>query len=473
MYKKRLHPIAIAFTICKYTWSLFPLYTIVLVNFSKSFPFSTFVNTMVLIGLFLVGVTISSFLSWKTFTYTLDGTNLIIEHGLLFHSKRSIPIDRIQSTNEQENILHRWFGLVQLQIETAGGTGPELVLRAISKEEARQLRSVLTRHSHATGKDSSLYMRTLSSRHLLFYAITSGTVGIVLSAVAGLYTEFGDYIIIPLKLSDLYTHQPLFYVGFLLFSVFIMWIIGILIVYQKYYDFRLIRQEDNLIITRGLFHKQKMIIPLGRIQAVKIEENIVRQWFGFASVRLISAGADEGEDSKIVSFPLVKIKELPFLFKHFLPDFEIQTALQRLPHRARRRYMFRTILPVLLLSITAYFFTFIKYVLPVLYLLGLWLGYRRYKDAGWMITNQQIIFRTRFLGRTTVIIKRHRIQSLTVQKTMVQEPTSLCTIKVYVKVGVAYNAFSLVDVDESTGTSVRKWYSYEKEPTVFPYMKNG
>lgn len=480
MYKvKQLHPAAILLTIGKYTRNLFPLYTVVLFNLSDKLPFTGIINTMLLIGVFLAVISSGAFVSWKTFTYAIDETQILIEHGLFIRSKRSIPKERIQSLNESEDIIHRLFGLVKLQIDTAGGSGPELVLRAIAKKEAENIRKELARSIERNEvSDEAIpfpyHIFRLSRRRLLFYAATSGTVGIVLSAALGLYLEIDDYFSLPIRLSDFYSKSPAFYASILSLTACMVWLIGMLIVYQKYYNFQVVRQQENLIITRGLFEKQKLILPLQRVQAVRIEENLVRQLFRVATIRLVSAGGqgDDHEEMKLICFPLVKTSELSFIFKHFLPDFEIHSSLQRLPRRACKRYMFCSVFPVVVFSLAAYYVPFIRYALPFLFSVCFWLGYRRYKDAGWRIAKQQLIFRFRRFGRNTVLVKRNRIQSVSVQKTMLQEHAFLCTIKVYAKSGIGRTVFSLKDADESVEKSIRHWYSYEKEAALdCQYMK--
>ena len=56
-------------------------------------------------------------------------------------NEKYISLERIQTVNTSEGIFQRIFGLVRVQIETAGGTdGPEVSLTAITKAEAEQLK---------------------------------------------------------------------------------------------------------------------------------------------------------------------------------------------------------------------------------------------------------------------------------------------------------------------------------------------
>jgi putative membrane protein len=471
---KRLHPAAILLIIGRYLWNLFPLYTVVLFNFSDDLPFTRLINTILLIGMFVTVISFGAFVSWQRFSYTIDETQLLMEHGLFTRKKRSIPKKRIQSMNESEDIIHRLFGLVKLQIDTAGAAGPEVVLRAVAKEEAERIRRELVHSINMADVSEEpipfpCYTFRLSRKRLLCYAATSGTVGIVLSAVLGLYSEIYDYFPLPIRLSDLSSHSPVFYVTSLFLLACIIWIIGILIVYQKYYNFQAVRQQEDLVITRGLFEKQKLIIPLQRIQAVRVEENWIRQLLQVAAVRLVSASGqgDDHEELKFVCFPLIRKKELSFILRHFLPEFEIRSSIQRLPRRTCKRYIFRSIFPVICLSLAIfYYIPTVRYALPFLLTFTVWIGYKRYKDAGWSIDGQQLTFTTRRFGRSTIFVKRNRIQSLSIHTTIMQEGSALCTIKAYTKSGAGRSVILIKDVDESVGKSVRYWYSYKSNKSL-------
>ena len=52
---------------------------------------------------------------------------------------RYIRFERIHSVDVSEGIIQRLFGLVKVNIETAGGSKAEAVLSAIRKEEAERL----------------------------------------------------------------------------------------------------------------------------------------------------------------------------------------------------------------------------------------------------------------------------------------------------------------------------------------------
>src|SRR5690606_23891463 len=112
-----------------------------------------------------------------------------------------------QSLDFSEGILHRPFGLVKVKVETAGGNieKSEAEMSAIKKEDALALRTLITESKNrekesegivenieATPKQSILYK--ISPKQLLFFASTSGRIGVVVLAVLGFGSQFDELI---------------------------------------------------------------------------------------------------------------------------------------------------------------------------------------------------------------------------------------------------------------------------------------
>lgn len=65
------------------------------------------------------------------------------------------------------------------------------------------------------------------------------------------------------------------------------------------------------MISRGIIEKHQVTIPLRKIQAIKIKENIIRQLFGFVTVSIVSAGGGDREKEEgalTILFPMIHKK---------------------------------------------------------------------------------------------------------------------------------------------------------------------
>jgi putative membrane protein len=90
-------------------------------------------------------------LRWRATRYAVADGALRLRSGILSRSERVIPASRISALDTTRGIVQRAFGLVSLEVQTAGGgKKAELRLDALTTEEAERLRSALG-HARATG----------------------------------------------------------------------------------------------------------------------------------------------------------------------------------------------------------------------------------------------------------------------------------------------------------------------------------
>ena len=158
---------------------------------------------LVILALFITAV-VRALIKWLTFTYWIDEGELKTEYGLLVKSKRYVPIERIQSLNYHEGIVHRLFKLQQVSVETAGGGdgGAEVVLSAVSKEVAHHFETeinALRLHQNVVGEtveldqyDNAIYK--ITDKNLVLHATTSNGIGVVLASIGALITQLIQFI---------------------------------------------------------------------------------------------------------------------------------------------------------------------------------------------------------------------------------------------------------------------------------------
>ena len=99
---------------------------------------------MTLIAIAAVALsTIGSLISYFTFYFRLEETELVMRSGLFNKTFRSIPFDRIQTISFTQNIIHRIFNVVQLDLDTAGSSGSELAIKALSHQKANSIKAFI------------------------------------------------------------------------------------------------------------------------------------------------------------------------------------------------------------------------------------------------------------------------------------------------------------------------------------------
>ena len=394
------------------------------------------------------------FLSWRATTYEVSGGAFRLRQGVLQKNERTIPLEHVQSVDMVQGIVRRFFGIVEVRVETAGGgTGePDASLSALDRAQAEALRLGIegSRREPAGAEEAAgpAVLRRLGTRELLVAGATSGQIGVAFSLIAvvsQLFDNLGDFFSEDLiwRTFEAIAPNSIAPVLLLVFAVGLFaWLLAIAGTILAYAGFTLSREGDFLYVRRGLLERREATIPLARIQAVRIVEGVLRQPFSLASVRVESAGYGEDAGVSTTLFPLLPREEVQNLLLDAAPEFAIAPVLEPLPARALRRYVFRATAPVLLLAaafapvwalafdFAAWWFAALLLVFPAaLY------GWLRYRGAGWAYERDRLVVRSRRLARTTTIAPRRRLQSRGVIRSPFQRRARLATFRAQVASG--------------------------------------
>jgi putative membrane protein len=162
----------------------------------------------------------------------------------------------------------------------------------------------------------------------------------------------------------------------ILVLLFLAWLLSLLGTLIRFAGFRMVRDDHNIKISRGLLERQQITIPLRRIQAIKLIEGILRQPFGMVSIQVVSVSniGTKGEGNLIV--PLLPKAQVISFLEEALPEFAMSLQVLRLPSRSKNRYYLINILPVIVLAVLSSIFIPKGYLAFLLLPLAAWLGYQ-------------------------------------------------------------------------------------------------
>ncbi|MED0688104.1 PH domain-containing protein [Anoxybacillus ayderensis] len=458
--KKRLHPIAIVIYIVK-RLKQGPFLVLALLLAIKKKTGDPFVDWLPLF-LFLFYAMFAGYMSWQRFTYRLQENDMYIERGIFVKKKRYIPFERIQGISYSSGVLQRLVGVVQVHIETAGRQmdEPEVILSAVSIEEAKQIERAVhhqKRENICIGiEDKTDAIFTLRFRDALFLSTTSGGAFGVIAAIGAFLSDFNDFI--PFERLNIFFHaddtaSTLVLLFIVLMIAYALSVIGHLF---RYMNFTVVKQNKTITITTGLLQKKSISTSIERVQAIGVKESPIRHLFGYVSVHLIHAGGalDDGKHGSLVLFPLVCKNEVASLIAVCFPEYRLDDSFRSLCTHARWRYMLRSLYTVMLIPVIAIVF-FQRFETLLLLLPAVYVGYRSYKRAGVTIKSEQLALRSGWLTIKTVYMLKHRIQSLTVSQTRMQQRLGLCTVRATVMPGIRTK---VVDVDEHEAQAIYKWF---------------
>ncbi|MFB1099772.1 PH domain-containing protein [Terribacillus sp. JSM ZJ617] len=474
---KRMHPISIVLRMLKLIKdAIVPLaiaFIALLRDMTKLFWWSPFA----LIGVILLLSGLFGFLYWYRFTYRMEDDELRIESGVFIRKKRYISRHRIHSVNTSANILHRLFGLVKLEVQTAGGgKEAEGMIPALSQLDAAAIQQFVKRKGNIVLQENTedAPMREernsyrLSFRRLLVAAATSGGTGVIfgfLFAITQQADEVVNINIYSFAYDWLSQQSLLLSIIFVIGSLALTWMVAMVGTILKYCFFDITKQGNELSIRRGLLEKREMTIPLHRIQALKIEENIFRQPFGLLAVSAeIAGGASDADKNSFstVLFPLLKKSELASFLNELLPEFVVEPSFRKPPKRALLRYLFLpSLLTVLATGVLVYFFGGYGLLALLLVVIIIIFGILSYREAGVSWETDMLTMRYRELTRVTVHVNRKKVQAFYASQHYFQSKKQLGTLKIAVASGGTMGSrFKVKHLEEKDTKDASDWYSF-------------
>ncbi|WP_377891916.1 PH domain-containing protein [Alkalihalobacillus sp. R86527] len=469
--KKRLHPVAMLLAFLTSLKEVaIPLVIFVFIGRGgEGYSWWHFL----IMGAFLLFTLGNGVLSWWFYNYQIKNNELQIHQGFIFRKKRFIPRERVQSIDTSQGVIQRLFGLVKVQIETAGGGGePEVVMSALNRFEAEQLKAELYKSSKSQEEETEgtpiierpVKEYSLTKKDLIIAASTSGGIGVFLSFIAAIGSQVDN--ILPDEFYTTVTERVMdATLTFILIGAVVVlllsWFFSVLGTVLKYGGFVLSRTEDDLIIKRGILERRQLTIPVQRVQAIRMVEGLLRQPFGYAAL-YVESGGGGGKDEQFstVLFPLMKRKKIHAFLEELIPEVPVHQELKPLSVKARNRYMFRFTLPVIVPVGLISYFVPLGYLSFLLIPVACFLGYLHYKDAGWSMEEATTLLQFRQIGRVRVYVPRRRIQSMELNSSLFQKRKSLTTFQVSILSSLAGKQFRVRDIELIDGHELLNWYSY-------------
>lgn len=264
-----------------------------------------------------------AYLQWTRLTYAVGDEDIRVESGLLSRAARSVPYERIQDVSLEQKLLPRLFGLVEVKFETGAGGGDDLKLAYLSEAEGERLRETVRalrdRRPVANGEtepeDAAPEAETLFAmppKRVLTFGLFEFSLA-VLAVLGGLAQQFET--VLPFDLWDLDGWQerlagpgqylsglgPLAQVIGVVAAIATLSVVGVATglvrTALREWDFRLERTDRGLRRRRGLVTRTDLVMPVHRVQALRIGTGFIRRLFGWHSLKVVSLASDSGSSN--------------------------------------------------------------------------------------------------------------------------------------------------------------------------------
>ncbi len=274
-----------------------------------------------------------AYLQWTRLTYEVRDSDIRVESGLLSRAARSVPYERIQDVSLEQKLLPRLFGLVEVKFETGAGGGDDLKLAYLAQGEGDRLRDLVRARRDGREPAVERAAKETSRGDVLFAmgpqrVITFGLFEFSLAVVAvlgGLAQQF-DFLL-PFDLWDIDGWQerlagpgqylaglgPLAQFVGIAVALLILAVVGIatgiIRTALREWDFRLERTDKGLRRRRGLLTRTDVVMPIHRVQALKVTTGIIRRLFGWHALSVVSLASDSSSANHQAA-PFAQLEEI-------------------------------------------------------------------------------------------------------------------------------------------------------------------
>jgi putative membrane protein len=233
------------------------------------------------LGLLLLA-SVVGVVSWLVTRWRVEDGVLRVESGLIRRTSERFPLSQIQAIDTVRPGLARVFGLAELRIRLASGSGKAGRLAYLGNADAELLRARLLALSHglaeATPAPPERALVSVPAGQLFVSILLSGSglvLGAVIAAVVLLATLAPDAI------------GPVLGGGA---APLIGLVFGTFRRFNGEYGLTVAEAPDGLRLRSGLIETSAETIPEGRIQAIRMIEPIAWRPFGWCRLEVDVAG---------------------------------------------------------------------------------------------------------------------------------------------------------------------------------------
>ena len=405
---------------------------------------------------------IGSVLTYFRYYFHIEDNAMIIDKGVLKRTHTNIPFDRIQTINFKQNIIHQIFGVISVEIDTAGAGKSEISIDALKHEQAHALRDFIMAEKQQLEQEAAAegtqveeepaqeYERILhlnptdllkvgvSQNHLRSMGLIFAFVFTIINQVSDDWTglvadgveEYQGY---------LYESNAFIFAIMVIFVLVISFIFSLVTTVLKYFDLSLSINNHGLKIVRGLFNREEISINKKKVQIISWTENPIRRIFHLFTLQIEQASSAEASQLKSkIKVPGSYIEQVsrvittvfPAEYYRDEPEFPVSKLLKY------RLLFFIGILPILVFGIPIYMEAGLDVLYTLLWLPVIWILITQYHKRRSFELNEELLRNNSgILGYSHDLLQLHKVQAIRIKQSWYQRRKSIATVQLFTAAG--------------------------------------
>lgn len=411
--------------------------------------------------LFILGMTaitaIFGIISYFRYYYWIEDDQLVIRSGVLKKTLTQIPFDRIQTIDFERNLIHQAFNVIGLKIDTAGTSGSEIKMQALTKGKAEDLRKFILSQKRenlitelgeqvsAPIQEDAKVIYAIDFPRLLKIGLTENHIRSGFVILFGLFwlrdniKEAGvDVDGLGSQYYDQIFNSISFIAALAVFFVFISMFISVARVFLQYFELKFFRSYNGFKVISGLFNRKEVAALDSKIQLFEWKQNLIQKALGFHNIILKQASSVEMGNKKSIIVPGVNTEDITRVKDYLFPERnEDNVTMYQLNKWSLWRPLMYISLIVIILS-GIFIYTKIYFNLVALFLvftLVIIRSHKKYNKAFFGVNDKAIFVRGGVFGHSKWMTMFHKIQSLEINQSPFQYRKNLASLQIHTASG--------------------------------------
>ena len=416
----------------------------------------------VIVSLFFVLIlAIYAYINYYYFEYSFDfdRSEFLIKKGWLKKTKLSVPFEKIQQVNINQNIIHKIFSLYEIQMDTAGSKDTEVDIKAVSSKIADDFKEISETIKKSISKNIDNEMEQEESLEIdLLTLVKTGLTSQYFETLGAMIALFfvGVGFLNDLEIDyapaivDFYdkTDFNFFAISIAIFIViYIILMVNLCLTLIKYYGYKALKKLQNLEVKYGLIQTKSILLSPIKVQEFRWTQNWIQKKINLRNVRISQASSMNvaaPNRRNIIDVPGCSNQQMDKLFD-FIYDDKINDEIVVRPSIRKFiiNFSFFTLLPtiifiVLLNNITfldnAYFLNFII----IYFIFSSFSAWRFYRNSILFYSKNFIRIQSGFWDIKTKTIENYKIQSVMLYQAFWHKRFNLGSIILLTAGGMSY-----------------------------------
>ncbi|MDA8692559.1 PH domain-containing protein [Saprospiraceae bacterium] len=440
-------------------------------------------------------LSIYSIIAFYKYYFYIKDDNLIVHKGVFKKTVLEIPFDRIQSINNEQNLIHRIFSVIKLNVDTAGSSKEEVQLYAIKEEVGQQLREYILENKKVivenveTGelqeelpaaevKEKIFRLNLVQLLKVGFTANHLRSFGIIVFFFFTIYDnikevgmdlmeEVEDYL--PMAEALL---QSIFFMFFIsVLFVIVSFLVSVITTILRFYGLTMYRMGDGFIIESGLFNRKQYAAKDSKIQILSWSQNLLQRIAKIHTIVMQQASSVNAVNIKNATAAGLVYENVTNVSRYIFE--EKYTDLETLQwKRINSYYVYKLcvrwtwifIVPLCLMIYNQKLDIFIPVF--ILYLILIWSSFLRYKKKKYGVSENIVAIRGGAFGHQLSIMEVHKVQNIRMTQTPFQRRRGLSSLLIH----TAATTIEIPEIDTEEALVVKDYLLYKVESSHAAWM---